>query len=64
LFRLLSQRGVNLQSCFLKQGKSKYVFISLHAACTLMRTDFGPFKVIVVSGRSWQFANLAPEIKL
>ncbi|CAB4061014.1 unnamed protein product [Lepeophtheirus salmonis] len=42
--KLLSQRGINVDSCFLKQGKSKYVFISLHAVILLFQTEFGPFK--------------------
>ena len=42
--RVLSGLGLNLGSCFLKQGKSKYVYISLHAALLLFDTEFGPFK--------------------
>ena len=42
--RVLSGLGLNLGSCFLKQGKSKYVYISLHAALYLFDTEFGPFK--------------------
>ena len=43
--KVLSGLGLNLGSgCFLKQGKSKYVYISLHAALLLFDTEFGPFK--------------------
>ena len=42
--KLLSQRGLNVASCFLKQGKSKYVYVSLYAVIVLFQTEFGPFK--------------------
>ena len=44
LCKLLTQRGLNLGSCFLKQGKSKYVYVSLRALFLLFETEFGPFK--------------------
>ncbi|XP_059090175.1 uncharacterized protein LOC131885977 [Tigriopus californicus] len=42
--KLLSQRGLNLESSFARQGKSKYCNISLHALFCLFETEFGPFK--------------------
>ena len=42
--KVLTGLGLHLGSCFLKQGKSKYVYISLHAALYLFETAFGPFK--------------------
>lgn len=44
LCKILSDRGVNTQNCFSKYGKSKYAFISLPAAHTLLRTEIGPLK--------------------
>ena len=44
LVRLLKRRGLNTNSCFLKWGKSKYANISVFAAMTLMKTEFGPFR--------------------
>ena len=44
LGRLLTLRGLNSDNCFLRQGKSKYCFISLSALLVLFETDFGPFK--------------------
>ncbi len=42
--RLLRVRGLNQAACFLRQGKSKYVFMSMEALQCLFQTDFGPFK--------------------
>jgi len=44
LCKILSDRGVNTQNCFSKYGKSKYAFISLAAAHTLLRSEIGPLK--------------------
>jgi len=44
LCKILSDRGVNTQHCFSKYGKSKYAFISLPAAHTLLRSEIGPLK--------------------
>ncbi len=44
LVRLLKRRGLNTNSCFLKWGKSKYANLSVLAAMTLMKTEFGPFR--------------------
>jgi len=44
LCKILSDRGVNTQNCFSKYGKSKYAFISLPAAHTLLRSEIGPLK--------------------
>eukprot|EP00092_Neocalanus_flemingeri_P001505 GFUD01001606.1.p1 GENE.GFUD01001606.1~~GFUD01001606.1.p1 ORF type:complete len:1654 (-),score=563.80 GFUD01001606.1:789-5750(-) len=44
LCKILSDRGVNTQHCFVKHGKSKYAFISLSAAHTLLRSEMGPLK--------------------
>ena len=44
LCRLLTSRGFNQEACFLRQGKSKYVFISVRALLFLFETEFGPFK--------------------
>jgi len=44
LCKILSDRGVNTQNCFFKHGKSKYAFISLPAAHTLLRSETGPLK--------------------
>eukprot|EP00090_Calanus_glacialis_P001061 TRINITY_DN10756_c0_g1_i1.p1 TRINITY_DN10756_c0_g1~~TRINITY_DN10756_c0_g1_i1.p1 ORF type:complete len:1638 (-),score=635.61 TRINITY_DN10756_c0_g1_i1:838-5751(-) len=44
LCKILSDRGVNTQNCFFKHGKSKYAFISLPAAHTLLRSEIGPLK--------------------
>ena len=44
LCKILSDRGVNTQHCFVKHGKSKYAFISLPAAHTLLRSEMGPLK--------------------
>lgn len=44
LVRLLKRRGLNTSSCFLKWGKSKYANLSVFAAMTLMKTEFGPFR--------------------
>eukprot|EP00096_Caligus_rogercresseyi_P004615 TRINITY_DN1897_c0_g1_i1.p1 TRINITY_DN1897_c0_g1~~TRINITY_DN1897_c0_g1_i1.p1 ORF type:complete len:1520 (-),score=534.45 TRINITY_DN1897_c0_g1_i1:436-4995(-) len=44
IIKLLSRKGLNVEPCFLRQGKSKYLFISLHAALLLFQTEFGPFK--------------------
>lgn len=44
LCKILSDRGVNTNNCFFKYGKSKYAFISLPAAHTLLRSESGPLK--------------------
>jgi hypothetical protein len=44
LVRLLKRRGLNTSACFLKWGKSKYAHISVYAAMTLFKTEFGPFR--------------------
>ena len=44
LCKMLNQLGLNLDTCFLKQGKSKYGFISLHSVWLLFQTGSGPFR--------------------
>ena len=44
LCKVLSERGVNIQTCFYKHGKSKYAFISIAAASVLLRSDLGHMK--------------------
>ena len=39
--KLLADRGVDLATCFLRQGKYKYAFLRLDAAAALLRADQG-----------------------
>lgn len=37
--KILADRGVDVAACFLRQGKTKFAFIRLDAAITLLRSD-------------------------
>jgi len=37
--KILADRGVDVEACFLRQGKTKFAFIRLDAAITLLRCD-------------------------